>query len=395
MKILVAEDNPSTRTMIAMTLKKWGHDVIEVPDGRKAWEALCREEISFVITDWMMPEMDGPNLCRRVRKADFPRYVYIILLTAKDAKTELVEGMEAGADDFLVKPFHKDELNVRIRAGERILDLEKKLEDRNRQLQDACFVMKKDLEAAAKIQKSLLPKSAETLLGVRFDWIFEPCAFVAGDIFNFLRLDENHVGFYILDVSGHGTPAALLSVTLSRVLSHSGLSDSLLKESISGAPYYELLSPSWVVQDLNRRFQSDEETMQYFTMIYGIIDSKNGNVRMTQAGHPSPIILKQDGTLSTLGKGGFPVGMLPEVDFEEIGFQLSRGDRLILYSDGVTECINEHKEMLSEERFLTILQKERRVHLDSFVKRIGDSLRKWKGEGEFQDDVTLLVLERF
>jgi DNA-binding response OmpR family regulator len=109
MKILIAEDNPVTRALIAKTLQKSGHEVVAVSDGKQAWETLNQSEISFVVTDWMMPGMDGLELCKRIREAGFARYVYIMLLTAKDGKSDLVEGMEAGADDFLVKPFHKDE----------------------------------------------------------------------------------------------------------------------------------------------------------------------------------------------------------------------------------------------------------------------------------------------
>ncbi len=393
MKILVAEDNPVTQALIASTLGKWGHEVVAVSDGEQAWETLSRSVLSLVVTDWMMPKMNGLELCRRIREADFGRYVYIILLTAKDDKSDLVEAMEAGADDFLVKPFHRDELNVRIRAGERVVLLEKRLEDRNRRLEEAYAVMKKDLEAAAKVQKSLLPRKAETILGIRFEWIFRPCAFMAGDIFNFFRLDEHHVGFYILDVAGHGISAALLSVTLSRVLSRTALPDCLLKEAIPGSPSSTLLPPSRVVRELNRSFLSDDDIMQYFTMIYGIVDSRNGNVRMTQAGHPSPVVARKDGSISVHGKGGFPVGMLPEAEYDEIEFRLAQGDRLILYSDGVTECLDERREMFSEERLFSMLKKGRRDSLGAVVKRIGNSLSEWKGEGEFNDDVTLLAME--
>ncbi len=393
MKILVAEDNPVTQALIAMTLKKWGHEVVAVSDGEQAWETLGRTAISFVVTDWMMPKMNGPELCKRIREADFGRYVYVILLTAKDDKTDLVEAMEAGADDFLVKPFHKDELNVRIRAGERVVQLEKRLEDRNRRLEEAYTVMRKDLEAAARVQESLLPCKAETILGIRFEWIFKPCAFVAGDIFNFFRLDENHIGFYILDVAGHGISAALLSVTLSHVLSRNVQGECPFVKAVPGSGSCSLLSPSQVVADLNRSFLSDEDIMQYFTMVYGTADCRSGNVRMTQAGHPSPVVARKNGSIYVPGKGGFPVGMLPDAEYDEIEFRLAPGDRLVLYSDGVTECLDKRGEMFSAERLFAILRKGRGESLDTVVGRIGDSLNEWKKEEDFNDDVTLLAME--
>lgn len=135
MRILIVEDDRDLIMLLSDILRKGGYDVISAADGSEAWGILQREKIHFVITDWMMPKMDGLELCKRIRSAAFPYYIYIVMLTAKDAKGELVQGMEAGADDFLVKPFSKDELNVRVRAGERIITLETGLEKQNRQVQ--------------------------------------------------------------------------------------------------------------------------------------------------------------------------------------------------------------------------------------------------------------------
>ncbi len=400
MRILVADDDEAIRVLLSKTLKKWGHEPILAADGTEAWDILQREAIHFIITDWMMPGIDGIELCKRVREGGFSYYIYIILLTAKDAKGELVEGMEAGADDFLVKPFQKNELDVRIRAGERIIKLEKDLEERNRMLNEtnknlseAYSVIKTDLEAAAKIQSSLLPKTASIIQSVRFDWLFMPSAFVAGDILNYFPLDEDHIGFYILDVAGHGIPAALLSVTLSRVLSPTDVHGNRLKHSIPDHPYSEIKSPARVVGDLNRWFQADDDTMQYFTIIYGIIHTGSGRVRFTQAGHPHPIYLQRGGKVSFIGEGGFPVGVLPDVDYEEQELHLSRGDRLILYSDGVTECINNEKDQFTGKRLTELLEKGRDLTLQELLEGIGRNLRLWKGDDRFDDDVTLLAME--
>jgi phosphoserine phosphatase RsbU/P len=238
-----------------------------------------------------------------------------------------------------------------------------------------------------------LPCKAETILGMRFEWIFKPCAFVAGDIFNFFRLDENHVGFYILDVAGHGISAALLSVTLSRILSRNVQGECPFVKAVPGSGGCSLLSPSQVVADLNRSFLSDEDIMQYFTMVYGTADCRSGNVRMTQAGHPSPVVAGKNGSIYVPGKGGFPVGMLPDAEYDEIEFRLAPGDRLVLYSDGVTECLDRRGEMFSAERLFAILRKGRGESLDTVVGRIGDSLNEWKKEGAFDDDITLLAME--
>lgn len=131
MEILIAEDDPTSRQILVALLSKWGYKVLAACDGAQAWKALQGADAPRIaILDWMMPEMDGLELCRRVRqdKDGRPHYTYILLLTARGAKEDLVQGMEAGADDYLVKPFDPQELKVRIRAGQRIVELETQLQ---------------------------------------------------------------------------------------------------------------------------------------------------------------------------------------------------------------------------------------------------------------------------
>ncbi|NLA74727.1 MAG: response regulator, partial [Deltaproteobacteria bacterium] len=269
MDILVADDNLPSRVLLGKLLSKMGYTVLMASDGKEAWEIIQESNISFIITDWIMPEMDGPELCKKIRNADLGHYVYIVILTSKEEKSEMIEGLEAGADDFIVKPYDKDELFVKIRIGERILQLEKSKEEQNRKLTDTYAAIKKDLEAAAKIQLSLLPKSDAMISGVEFDWLFMPAAFMAGDIFNYFWLVDDYIGFYLLDVAGHGIPSALLSITLSRYLSPVDNQDSPLKKFLIIPPYYEYTRPKDVVKDLNQRFQATDDGMQYFTMVYG------------------------------------------------------------------------------------------------------------------------------
>ncbi|MFQ5636914.1 MAG: PP2C family protein-serine/threonine phosphatase [bacterium] len=394
MRILIVEDDLDSRLLLKHTLENWGHDIIASEDGAEAWQILYREPISFVITDWMMPEMDGLELCRRIRAADFKHYVYIILLTAKNDKKELVAGMEAGADDFVVKPFNKGELNVRIRAGERILKLEKDLDERNQKLSEAYSDIKKDLEAAAKVQESLLPDSTSMIHGVKFEWLFMPCTFVAGDIFSFFPVDEKVLGFYHLDVAGHGVPAAMLSVTLSKMLSQTSLKESFVKKPLPVAPFYKILTPPEVVYDLNERFQNeDDNNMQYFTMVYGLIDVINKKLRFTQAGHPTPMLLKQNEEIQLIGNGGVPVGMLPGMEYEECEYDFQNGDRLFIYSDGITECTNREQEQFSENRLIYHIDKYRDLPLRESLNKLKDSLRLWRGSDEYEDDVSILALE--
>src|ERR1700677_4283165 len=124
MKILLVDDDPVARTMHARLLRQQNHEVVEAADGELAWDLVERSEISFVVSDWMMPKLAGVDLCRRIRGAKLDRYIYVILCTSKGAKSDLIEGMDAGADDFLVKPISPEEFRVKVRAGERVLRLQ-------------------------------------------------------------------------------------------------------------------------------------------------------------------------------------------------------------------------------------------------------------------------------
>jgi two-component system NtrC family sensor kinase len=137
MKVLIADDDGVSRKLLQGYLQKWGYEVVVATDGAEAWTLFQQGDFPLVITDWMMPEMDGPELIKKIRAADRPHYVYAILLSGRSQKEDIVEGMEAGADDFVNKPFDRDELHVRLRAGERILKLERALEEQNRALREA------------------------------------------------------------------------------------------------------------------------------------------------------------------------------------------------------------------------------------------------------------------
>lgn len=394
MRILVAEDEPSTLQMIKMYLEKWGHEVICTEDGVQAWDVIQNQTVNFVVSDWTMPNMSGLELCLKIRETELHRYIYFILLTANHTTTKVIEGMEAGADDYVIKPFKKDELKVRIRAGERILNLERKLEERNERLTKAYVSMKKDVEAAATMQSSLLPEKTMLLKDVKFASLFMPCSIVAGDIFNYFQLDETHVAFYLLDVVGHGVPAAMLSVTLSKLLTPQLNSNTPLKQVKPQPPFYEITPPVDAMNELNSRFQTDSDSMQYFTMVYGVIDTFYEKLCISQAGHPNPIILKRDHSITLIEGGGFPVGMFPKADYVQTEMDFRPGDRLLVYSDGITECANHKRQQYTLERLLDLLEEEKHLSGSEILARLETSLLSWRGNRTFDDDISILAIER-
>ncbi|HUU00892.1 MAG TPA: response regulator [Myxococcota bacterium] len=138
MRILIAEDDSVSRRLLEVLLERWEHKVVSCADGTEAWVELQKpDHPRLAILDWMMPEIDGIDLCRRIRRLDETNYVYVILLTAREERADVIAGFEAGADDYLTKPFDHEELRFRIHAAERILSLKDELADKVVELQDA------------------------------------------------------------------------------------------------------------------------------------------------------------------------------------------------------------------------------------------------------------------
>jgi sigma-B regulation protein RsbU (phosphoserine phosphatase) len=397
-KILLVDDDPVARSIHSMLLHVHGHEVVEAADGALAWQLVKDGQINFVVSDWMMPNLAGVDLCRRVRAAGFEHYVYIILCTSKGAKSDLIEGMDAGADDFLVKPISSAELRVKVRAGERVLSLQQGLADKNRelatinsQLHSAHRLVEDDLKAAAWMQQRLLPLPATNTQSVRCAWRLLPCGYIAGDIFNLFSLDEDEIGFYLLDVSGHGVPAAMMSVALSMVLQPDATHGSPLKRYDTATGQSQILSPEDTVRELNRRFQSRDD--RYFTMIYGILDIRSSTLRFAQAGHPSPILVRSGKEPLILGGGGMPVGLWPEMDFDCFDVPVAPGDQILLYSDGVTECVGTNNQAFGEERLMAYLRMRQSLTLEEILEGLLMEISAWHGNSEFADDISLLAIE--
>ncbi len=395
--VLVAEDDPMMQQFMQVVLEGLGYRVTVVADGRAALALLEREPINLVITDFMMPHVDGAEFCRRVRARRGGRYTYIILLTGRQDSEALIEGMEAGADDFLNKPPDVHELHVRLEAGERVLRLERQLERRNRKLiaanerlRQAYRLIERDLEAAALAQRRLLPPPRD-LGGLRFDWLFVPSSHVGGDTHNVLPRVAGRTAFFQIDVSGHGVPAALLSVTLQRLLAADSL-DLGGDAAAAGRALWD--DPCRLLAELNRRFQTTDDDSTYFTMVYGVVDHATGEVVLTQAGHPSPLLVSPEGAVQVIGTGGLPVGLLPDIACEELRFRLEPGARLLLHSDGVVECTDPLGVLFGEERLMAFAAETASLKLERALGDLAERLKTWRGGSGYDDDVSVLVLEK-
>jgi sigma-B regulation protein RsbU (phosphoserine phosphatase) len=398
-KVLVADDDPVSRALLAATLAKWGHEPVLAADGAEAWERYLAGDFRLVISDWMMPELDGPGLVRRIRAAARPGYTFVVLLTARADRSSLVEGLEAGADDFAVKPIDPDELRARLRVAERIIGLETRLAERNRQLEVANDELEAahrrvnaDLDAAARVQRSLLPTAAPATPGARFAWHFEPCEKLAGDLLDVFRLDDDHVAFYVLDVSGHGAAAALLSVMVGRKLSRMADAGSELRRRVATAEHPA--PPVNVARELARLFPHDPATGQYFTILIAALDLRTRELRVVSAGHPPPVLVRRGEPPRALPVAGPPIGLfdgLLPVDFVEHRATLARGDRLTVYSDGLSDALAGQSDRAPEDDVLAALAEAAEAPIEGAARQLAERARSLVGE--LRDDVSVVCLE--
>jgi sigma-B regulation protein RsbU (phosphoserine phosphatase) len=382
-QILIADDHELSRFKLKTDLEKWGHAVTTAEDGEQAWELFQRHRFAIVITDWMMPKLDGLELVKMIRAAADADYVYIIMLTAKSEKHDIVSGMGAGADDFLSKPFHRDELQVRLRAGIRITKLNRQLNETNRRLE-------RGLEAAAQIQQSFLPTVKPHCNGYEFAWGHHPCGKLGGDMFNVVPLGDGRVGVYVLDVTGEGVPAALQATTLSRVLAPASDPTSILVARNADGSVARVCEPAEVARALNRRFGM-QEGRQYFTLAYGVLHLESRRFEFTSAGHPPLLCLQADRAPIMLDVEGFPIGMAPEGDpFQQRSVALQPGDRILMYSDGVPDAMRADGEIFGAARLLEAAGRLRTEPLDGLIGSLLGELRDWRGDAAANEDVSIV-----
>ena len=400
-KVLVVDDSRLQRRILVASLKKWGFTVIEADCGEDAMEA-CRQGLpDLVLSDWVMPGMGGLEFCRAFRALEKDQYTYFILLTSKSEKQDVARGLDAGADDFLIKPLEADELRARISAGARILDMQRELSDKNRLIESALSELRlahdaidKDLIQARKIQESLVPELYREFGQSRVSMLLKPCGHIGGDLVGMFSPGANRVGFYSIDVSGHGITSAMMTARLGGYLTSQHLDQNVAVEKRYNR-FYALLPPDQVAATLNARLMADTGIEEYFTMVYAIVDLRNGHLKMVQAGHPHPLLLQGDGRAEFLGEGGLPIGLLPGATFQQIETYLKPGDKLLLYSDGFTECRMADGNLLDEDGL-------RRMALDCLGADSGPEFLDdmfWRltqsmaGDQGMEDDVSAVFFE--
>ena len=398
-KVLVVDDSKLQRKILCSSVKRWGFDVYEAASGEEALIVAADIQPDLVLSDWMMPGMNGLQFCDAFRKQSGDRYGYFILLTSKSEKNEVAMGLEAGADDFVTKPVDANELRARITAGERILVMQRELTRKNDlisetldELQRVYDSLDSDLLEAKKLQQSLIRERNKSFETGDVSLMLRSSGHVGGDLVGFFPAGEGHLGLFSIDVSGHGISSALMTARLAGYLSAAAPDQNVALQKLADGSY-AFRPPETVIESLNELVLDEMETEHYFTLLLADVDLNTGHVRMAQAGHPHPAVQRKDGRIEQDGPGGFPVGLMYGISFTQFETTLNPGDRILLLSDGVTECPNAQGDMLEETGLETMLRDLADVSGPAFFEAMLWKLGEFAAEKTFPDDVSGILFE--
>ena len=391
MNILIVDDAADIRAFLKGILSGKSWTLYEASDGCSARNLIEQHDIDIVLTDWMMPGMNGIDLIQWIRGRHSDRYVYTILLTSRDHESDLIEGLSAGADDFLNKPVNATVLHARLDVAERIQRIQQDLLNQQQTLmksknflETAYQSVKNDLADAARLQRSSLPQSGTTMNALRTAWRYRPATGISGDHFDVYAIEENTLFFYLLDVSGHGVTAALRSAAISQLLRPASNFIHLTRST----------GPAAVLERLNHYLAQGNTDVDYMaTIVLGFIDVKNRTLKIAHAGHPPALLATHDGVKEMSGHIGLPLSIDANASYEDNFYAMPVGSTLILHSDGVTDCENDTGKHFGSMALKKTIENHLHSSADALVDRIESSIDSWRGESAITDDQTLLVIQ--
>lgn len=398
--VLVVDDSLGQRLLLSRILERHGFCVFSAGSGQAALDIAATERPDVVLCDWMMPGMSGLELCGALRRQSRARFSYFILLTSKDQKQDVAHGLDAGADDFLTKPVSQNELLARIRAGQRIVSIQRELSKKNRMISATLDEMRElhlkldhDLLEARKLQQSLVPERHASFGDFAVSLALLPAGRVGGDLVGMFGVNEAEFCVFAIDVSGHGIASALMTARIAGYLSGARPNHNVAISSTSdGSP--TMRSPSDVARRLNTIVTEEMETDQYFTMALARVNIRNGAVDFVQAGHPHPALQDADGSVRFVGEGGLPIGLIPDAYYVETRITLSPGSRLFIASDGITECMNPGGELLGEAGLAKTLRVEHATEGQAVFDNVREHLVQFSEKPDLDDDVSAALIKR-
>jgi sigma-B regulation protein RsbU (phosphoserine phosphatase) len=376
------DDTFLNRRVLRAMLRQDGYEVFEAEDGARGLELARSERPDLVLLDVMMPVMDGYTVCAELKRDPVLADTPVIFLTSRDEPEDKVRGLRLGAADYITKPFHAEEVRARVSTHLELRQLTRSLQRLNGELMAKQARLEEDLRAAADIQRALMPRARQPLPGFFVAWRFVPCSTVGGDIFNVHCLEGSYAAVYMLDVSGHGVPSAMVTVSVARTLSPDG-----------GVVMHEGVASPWeVMRELEHEYPF-ERFERFFTVSYLVVEMKSGHVRYTSAAHPPPLLIPSEGAPRLLTEGGPLLGLGAVEELEEGEVTLSPGDRLVLYTDGAFELTDPSGALFGLERLHDLIAQHRHLDVEHLCDRVLQVLDDYRGDAPAEDDITLLVLE--
>jgi len=313
---------------------------------------------------------------------------YIVKAGKQQVLNLLISTFENAVDKNRELVAANEDLSI---ARDQLKEWNKDLQTLNTQLEDANQKMADNLQAAAKIQQSLLPSGTPDIPSLKLAWTYLPCDELAGDFLNFFPLDERHLAAFVVDVSGHGVASSLLAVTVGRVMTPMISDTSLLVKPDKDG--HRIMSPAEVACELNNRFPMEAQGNLYFTMVYGVLDMQTQKFRFVSAGHPNLIHIPAGGKPTLIETADMAIGWIEGTEFENHEIELAPGDRLYLYSDGVPEAMDHELEQFGDDRMLASLEKSHSGTVETSVGDLFDAVHQWCAENGPKDDVSILGFE--
>ena len=378
-KILVVDDEVDLEPLMLQRMRRHirsgQYSFVFAHNGLEALDRLRQDEdIDMVISDINMPQMDGLTLLEQIPKVD-PNIRSVIISAYGDMKN-IRTAMNRGAFDFVTKPLDFEDLLITIeRTVSHLIEWRDALSSR-----DKLVVLQNELDVATKMQQSILPTRFPNGSDFSSFASMEPARNVGGDFYDVINLDDGRIGLSIADVSGKGVPAALFMMS----------SRTLLKGSAIGNA-----DPGAVLQEVNSLLLEDNETMMFVTLLYAVYDPPTGQITYANGGHNTPLIRHADGSSTMLPlTGGIALGVVGDIEYQQELVQLAPGETLVLYTDGITEAMNEVGEEFGLERLYDVLASNPANDPQEVNRNIFEAVRAFAGDTPQSDDITCLTLCR-
>lgn len=380
MKILVVDDEidlePLIRQKFRRQIRDGIYDFVFAFNGLEALAKLIEyPEIGIILSDINMPEMDGLTLLTKLKELKNPG-LKTVIVSAYGDMDNIRTAMNRGAFDFVTKPVNFEDLEITInKTLEEITLIRRSLEEH-----DQLISIQQDLNTAREIQQAILPKAFPPFTNQsRFDIFASMVAAkeVGGDFFDFFMIDSDSLGFVIGDVSGKGVPAAIFMAVSRTLIRATGL---------KGIPANDCMNY------VNNLLCSESVSCMFVTVFYGILNTLTGEVDYVNAGHNPPYLISPDGIRKVDMTGGLILGCMEGLTYQSKTIRLNPGERLFLYTDGVTEAFNMNNEAYGEDRLETFLKQNAGSSIDEVVKKSFTEVNDFSAGVPQSDDITLLSI---